>query len=147
MTLKERLQADLEQAMKAQNQDERDTLRLLLAAIKQAEVDQQVALDDAGVEALLRKQAKQRQESIVAYGEAGRADLVEPEQVELEIIDRYLPQMMDRNEIEALARQVLAELQAEGPGAMGVVMGRLMPQLKGKADGRLVNEVVREILS
>ncbi len=147
MTLKERLQADLEQAMKAQNQDERDTLRLLLAAIKQAEVDQQVALDDAGVEALLRKQAKQRQESIFAYGEAGRADLVEPEQVELEIIDRYLPQMMDRNEIEALARQVLAELQAEGPGAMGVVMGRLMPQLKGKADGRLVNEVVREILS
>ncbi len=147
MTLKERLQADLKQAMKAQNQDERDTLRLLLAAIKQAEVDQQVALDDAGVEALLRKQAKQRQESIVAYGEAGRADLVEPEQVELEIIDRYLPQMMDRNEIEALARQVLAELQAEGPGAMGVVMGRLMPQLKGKADGRLVNEVVREILS
>ncbi len=147
MTLKERLQADLKQAMKAQNQDERDTLRLLLAAIKQAEVDQQVALDDAGVEALLRKQAKQRQESIFAYGEAGRADLVEPEQVELEIIDRYLPQMMDRNEIEALARQVLAELQAEGPGAMGVVMGRLMPQLKGKADGRLVNEVVREILS
>lgn len=124
----------------------RDTLRMLAAAIKQVEVDEQTTLDDAGVLAVLTKQAKQRRESIAEYEQAGRTDLVESEQDELVIIESYLPQMMSREEIAALAAPIVAELGASGPKDMGKVMGRLMPQLKGKADGRDVNEVVRALL-
>ena len=118
-----------------------------MAAIKQVEVDRQTDLDDEEVLALLMKQAKQRQESIAAYEEAGRLDLVKPEQAELAVIERYLPQMMDRAEVADAARKIIAEVGADGPRAVGMVMGKLMGQLQGKADGRLVNEVVRELLS
>lgn len=146
MGLKEQLRNDMADAMRSGDTEKRDTLRMLTAAVKQVEVDQQTTLDDAGVLAVLTKQAKQRRESIADYQQAGRDDLVAEEQKELAIIEVYLPKMMSRDEIRALAEPLIAELGATSPKDMGKVMGRLMPQVKGKADGRDVNEVVRSLL-
>ena len=146
MTLKEQLRLDMADAMRAGDKEKRDTIRLLLAAIKQIEIDGQLSLDDAGVQTVLAKQAKQRRESIVDYERAGRADIVDLEKAELVIIESYLPQMMSREEITEVATQTIADLGADGPKDTGRVMGSLMPQMKGKADGRLVSEVVRELL-
>ena len=146
MTLKEQLHLDMVDAMRAGDNEKRDTLRLLLAAVKQAEVDGQKTLDDNGVQAVLSKQAKQRRESIADYEKAGRNDIAELEKAELSIIESYLPTMMSREEIVELAKQTVSRVGASGPQDTGRVMGSLMPQVKGKADGRLVNEVVRELL-
>ena len=146
MTLKEQLRLDMTDAMRAGDNAMRDTLRLLLAAIKQTEVDEKRTLSDEDVQAVLRKQAKQRRESIADYERAGRDDIADREKAELLIIESYLPQMMSREEIAELAAQSIAQLNASGPEDTGRVMGSLMPQVKGKADGRLVNEVVRELL-
>lgn len=146
MGLREKLNHDLKEAMRAKQGERRDTLRLLLAAIKQSEVDEQTELGEDEIEALLFKQAKQRHESITAYEKADREDLAGPERAELVIIEAYLPQMMSREEIEAIAREIIDRVGADSPKSMGAVMGQLMPQVKGKADGRLVNQVVRELL-
>ncbi len=146
MSLKEQLKQDTIDASKSGDNRKRDILRMLQAAIKQVEIDDRVTLDDAGVEQVLTKQAKQRRESIAEYTQAGRDDLVEQEQYELGIIEAYLPQMMSRQEIEVLVKQAIADTGATSSKDMGKVMGKLMPQVKGKADGRLVNEVVRELL-
>ena len=146
MGLKEQLKSDVATAMKAGDTEKRDVLRMLLAAIKQTEIDDRVELDDKGVQTVLTKQAKQRRESIADYEMAGRKELADQEKAELVLIEAYLPQMMSREEVEKIAAAVVAELGVSGPQAMGQVMGKLMPQVKGKADGRLVNEVVRELL-
>ncbi len=146
MAIKEHLRADLADAMREGDPEKRNTIRLLLAAIKQTEVDEQRTLDDAGVQAVLMKQAKQRRESIADYEQAGRLDLASQEKAELVIIESYLPQQMSREQIEAAAEKTIADLGASSPKDMGKVMGRLMPALKGQADGRVVNEVVRELL-
>lgn len=146
MNVKEQLRADMATAMRDGNNDKRDTLRMLLAAVKQTEVDDQVTLDDAGVQVVLTKQAKQRRESIADYEKAGRAEMAANEKMELAIIESYLPQMMDKEEVKALAAQVIAELGVTDAKGMGQIMGRLMPQLKGQADGRIVSEVVRDLL-
>ena len=146
MTLKEQLRLDMADAMREGDNEKRDTLRLLLAAIKQVEVDQQQSLDDSGVQLVLTKQAKQRRESLEDYAKAGRIDLAEQEEAELLIIESYLPQMMSREDIAQAANKTIEELAADGPKDTGRVMGNLMPQLRGKADGRIVSEVVRELL-
>lgn len=146
MSLKQQLQDDLKEAMRGGDAARRDVLRLMMAAIKQAEVDSQKALDDAGVQDVLTKQAKQRRESITDYENAGRADLAAGEQAELAIIEVYLPQMMSEAEVRAVAAELIAELGVTDAKGMGQVMGRLMAQLKGKADGRVVNQVVRDLL-
>lgn len=147
MDLKEKLRADMATAMRDGDNDKRNTLRMLLAAVKQVEVDDQKTLDDAGVQSVLNKQAKQRRESIVDYEKAGRAEMAANEKMELAIIESYLPQMMGKAEVAAIAEQVIADLGITDMKGMGQVMGRLMPQLKGQADGRIVNEVVRELLN
>jgi uncharacterized protein len=147
MDTKAQIQADLKEAMRTGDTATRDTLRLLGAAIKQVEVDGQAVLDDTAVQAILMKQAKQRRESITEYTKAGREDLVGKEQEELAIIERYLPKMLGREEIIALATPIIAALGATDAKSMGAVMGQLMPQVKGKADGQLVNQVVRELLA
>ncbi len=147
MELKEKLRADMAEAMKTGDGATRDVLRMLLAAVKQAEVDRQTTLDDSGVADVLTRQAKQRRESIADYEKAGRDALVAQEQAELHIIERYLPQLMSREEIEALAAGIIADLEVTDSKGMGQVMGKLMPQVKGRADGRLVNEVVRQLLA
>jgi uncharacterized protein len=146
MDTKTRLQTDLNEAMKSQNTAVRDTLRLMMAAIKQAEVDNRRPLDENGVQEVLLKQAKQRRESIAEYGKGGRDDLVAKEQAELAIIDQYLPQMMSAEEVATLAQQAIAETGATSAKQMGVVMSNLMLKVKGKADGKLVNEVVNGLL-
>ena len=146
MTLKEQLTAELKTAMRGGDVERRDTIRLVQAAIKQEEIDNQVTLDDEGVTAVLLKQAKQRRESIVDYEKARREDLADEERRQLAIIETFLPQMMSREEIEKLARQVITDLGVSDAKGMGQVMSRLMPQVKGKADGRIVNEVVRDLL-
>ncbi|MFN2135352.1 MAG: GatB/YqeY domain-containing protein [Candidatus Promineifilaceae bacterium] len=148
MSLKEQLRLDMADAMRSGDKEKRDTLRLLLSAVKQVEIDEQVDLenDDEAVLAVLNKQAKQRRESIDEYAAAGRADLVDEEKAQLVLIESYLPAQMDRYEITLLAQGVIEATGASGPKDTGMVMGQLMPKVKGKADGRLVNEVVRELL-
>lgn len=147
MRLKEQLKEDTNEASKSGDSQKRDVLRMMQAAIKQIEIDEQVTLDDAGVLKVLTKQAKQRRESIADYSKAGRDDLVAQEEYELGIIETYLPQMMSKEEIELLVKQVIVDTGATSTKEMGKVMGKLMPQVQGKADGRLVNEVVRAELA
>ena len=146
MTKKEQLMADLKTAMREKDIEKRDTIRLLQAAIKQEEIDSQQTLDEAGIVAVLTRQAKQRRESIHDYKKAGRAEMVAAEEKQLEIIESYLPKMMSREEIEVIARQVIHESGVTDIKGMGQVMGQLMPRVKGQADGRVVNEVVRKLL-
>ena len=146
MDLKERLRTDLTAAMRGNDTQRRDVLRMILAAIKQIEIDSRVTLDDAGVQDVLRRQVKQRQESIADFTRAGRPDDVAREAAEAALIESYLPQMMDREAIEALARAAITETGVTDAKGMGQVMARLMPQVKGQADGRLVNDVVRGLL-
>ncbi len=146
MDLKEKLRADLATAMREGDSQRRDVLRMVLAAVKQVEIDDRKTLDDDGVQEVLRKQVKLRQESIVDFEKAGRPSEVERERAEIVIIEGYLPQMMSREEIEQIAKGIIDELGVTNAKAMGQVMSRLMPYVKGKADGRVVNEVVRSLL-
>ncbi|MFN2188161.1 MAG: GatB/YqeY domain-containing protein [Candidatus Promineifilaceae bacterium] len=146
MGVRDQLDADLKQAMRGGDAETRDTLRMLLAAIKQVEIDEMVQLDDQGVLAVLSKQAKQRRESIKDAKAAGRPDIIAEEQRELDIINDYLPQMMTADEIEPIARSIIEEIGATGMQDMGRVMAKLMPEVKGKADGALVSSVVRSLL-
>jgi len=145
--LKDQLRADMVAAMRSGDGQRRDVLRMVIAAVKQTEVDSRHELDDAGVQDVLRKQIKQRQESIADFTKAGRLQDVERESAEIEVIQSYLPQMMSREEIERLARVAIDELGVTDAKGTGQVMARLMPQVKGRADGRLVGEVVRDLLS
>jgi uncharacterized protein YqeY len=146
MALKERLQSDVKLAMREGEAQRRDTLRMLLAAVKQVEIDEQRTLDDSEVAAVVGRQAKQRRESIADAERAGRSDLAAQEQAELAIIESYLPAMMSAEEIRAFARPIVEELGVKDLKGMGAVMSRLMPHVKGKAEGQLVNQVVRELL-
>ena len=147
MTLKERLQNDLKHAMRQRDEVRKRTLRMALAAIKNQEIEARGELSDADVAAILQKEAKQRHETLDELAGVDRPDLFAAEQAELEVLTEYLPKQLGREEIADLARQVIADVGAEGPRQMGQVMRVLMPQLKGRADGKLVNEVVRELLS
>ncbi len=146
MELKEQLRADMTAAMRSNDTQRRDVLRMVLAAIKQTEIDGRVMLDDAGVQDVLRKQVKLRQESIADFDRAGRAADVARETAEAALIESYLPQMMTRDAIEQLARAAIAETGVTDAKGIGQVMSRLMSEVKGRADGRLVNEVVRSLL-
>lgn len=145
MELRETLRADLVVAMRSGDAQRRDVIRMLLAAIKQVEVDTRSELDNDGIQDVLRKQLKQRQESITDF-ESGRPNEVASELAESAIIESYLPQMMSRQEIELLARRIVDEMGGADNKMMGQVMSQLMPQVKGRADGRVVNEVVRGLL-
>ena len=142
-----RIRDDLRTAMKTGDTVRRDTLRLVQAAIKNAEIEHRAPIDEPAVAALLQKQVKQRQESIAQFQQGGRQDLVDKEQAEMAILETYLPEQLSRDDIRATAQALIAQLGAQGPQQKGKVMGLLMADLRGKADGRLVNEVVDELLS
>ncbi len=146
MTLKSRLDDDLKGAMRSGDSLRRNVIRYLKAQVHNQEIADQNELDDEGVLRVLTRQAQQRKESIRAFEEGGRADLVEKESTELEIVMEYLPQQLTPEEIRVLVDHAVAEAGAEGPGDMGKVMGRLMPQLRGRADGREVSALVSEAL-
>jgi uncharacterized protein YqeY len=122
-------------------------IRMCLAAIQLAEVEQSGELDEASLVAVLQKEAKRRRETIEQFKGAGRPDRLAEEEAELAILETYLPQMLGRDEIASEARSIIVELGATSPKDLGAVMRELMPLVKGRADGRLVNQVVRELLS
>ena len=153
-TLKERIEADLTAAMRARDELTKSTLRMLIAAVRNAEIPPEGAtegagnfrLDDAGVTELVLRQVKQRRDSIDQFRKANRTDLADKEQAELEILLQYGPQQATREEIEAAARSVIAEAGASGPRDIGKVMPAMTKTFAGRADGRVINEVVRSLL-
>jgi hypothetical protein len=145
-SLKQRLQNDLKDALRARDERRKSVIRMALAAIVNAEIEHGGELDDAGVVAVLQKQARQRRDTIAELRDTNRVDRLGDEEAELAILEEYLPRLLSREEIADEARQVIAEVGATGMGQMGLVMRQLMPEMKGRADGRLVNEVVRELL-
>ncbi len=147
MSLKERLAADLKDAMRQRDERRRDTLRMALAALHNAEIEARGELDEDATLAVLSKEAKTRRESIEEFKKGSRQDLVDKEMEELEVISTYLPQQLSRDDIVTAARQVIEEAGASGMKDLGRVMPVLMERLRGRADGRTVNEVVRELLA
>ena len=146
MTMKARLDEDMKQAMRSRDTARRDVIRYLRSEIRNQEIRVQEDLDDEGVVQVLSRQAQQRRDSIEAFADANRTDLVEKEQAELAIIMEYLPQQMTSDEITSLVQQVVAEVGASGPGDMGKVMSQIMPQVRGRAEGREVSSIVMETL-
>ena len=146
MALKDRLSDDLKDAMRQRDAKRRDTLRLLLSAIRYEEIARKGDLDDDAVTQTLSKQAQQRRDSIEAYEKGDRPDLVAQEQAELEIIRAYLPEPMSADEVGAIVQAAIADAGATGPQDMGKVMGRIMPQVRGRADGKQVSALVQERL-
>lgn len=152
MGLREQLMDDLKEAMRQQDKVRKQTIRSVIAAIKEGETEldssgQRISLDDDDIIVVIAKQAKQREESIAEYRRGGREDLAAEEEAELAVLQAYLPRQLGREEIEAEARQVIAEVGASSPRDMGKVMKPLMARLRGRADGTLVNQVVRELLA
>jgi uncharacterized protein YqeY len=145
--LKQKLETDLKQAIRAKDNVRRSTIRLVMAAIKNAEIAKQTTLDDPDILGVIAKEAKQRHESIEAFKQGNRADLIAQEEAELAILQEYLPEAMTREEIIAEAKQVIAEVGAQQPRDKGKVMPQLIAKLKGRADGKEINEVVSELLS
>ncbi len=144
--LKQKLVEDLKQALRGGDKVRRSVIRLVMAAIKNAEIARQITLEDADILGVIAKEARQRRESIEAFRQGNRQDLVTQEEAELVILQQYLPQQMSREEIIAEARRVIEEVGARGPGDKGKVMPKLIAKLKGKADGREINAVVAELL-
>ena len=138
---------DLKTAMRAGDQVRVSVLRLVRAAIKNAEVAQGKPIDEAGVLTVFAREIRQRRESIDEFKKGNRGDLVAREEAELAILLSYLPQQLSKEEISAAARQVMTQVGATGPGDKGKVMQLLMAQLRGKAEGREINDVVTELLA
>lgn len=145
--LRERLSNDMKQAMKDRDTFTRDTLRLLLSAVKNAEIDKRADLTEEEGESVLRKQAKQRQDSIEQYRSAGRDDLADHEAAELVVLEKYLPQQMTDDELSALVAAVIAETGATGPRDMGKAMGILTKRVEGRADGRRMSGALKTALA
>jgi uncharacterized protein YqeY len=155
MSLKDQLNADLRNAMRAGEETRKSTLRLLITAIRNAEIPPEgtsaaaarVELDDDGVLDVIRREVKQRRDSIEAYAGANRKDLADKEEAELAILATYLPAQMSRDEIEVVAREVIQRVGAGGPSDKGKVMPVIMAELRGKAEGRDINAVVTDLLT
>lgn len=147
MALKEQITEDMKAAMRAKETNRLGTIRMLLAAIKQREVDERIELDDAAVVGIVDKLVKQRKDSIAAFEQANRQDLVDQEQSELVILQAYLPARMSAEEVTAAIAAIVAQLGAAGPGDMGKVMGQAKKELAGKADMGAVSAAVKAALA
>jgi uncharacterized protein len=146
MSLKDRITEDMKAAMRAKDAERLGTIRFLLAAIKQREVDERITLDDVHVVSVLDKLVKQRKDSITAFAQAGRTDLVDKETAEMKVLEGYLPQRLSVDEVAAEVARIVKELGASGPGDMGKVMGAVKAQLAGKADMGMVSAAVKAAL-
>ena len=147
MSLKDRINEDMKGAMRAREAERLGTIRLLLAAIKQREVDERIVLDDAAITAVIDKMIKQRKDSISQFEAAGRTDLVEKESAELTILSAYMPEQLSDAEIAAEVQAAVAQTGAVGPQDMGKVMGVLKPKLAGRADMTAVSGLVKAALA
>lgn len=146
MDLKTKLSDSLKEAMKSGDDVRKRTIRLVLAAIKQVEVDRRVDLDDTAVLAILQKETKTRRESLEEASQAGRASTVAELEAELAVIESFMPKAMPEDELRALVAEAISETGAAGPADMGKVMKALMPKVAGRAPGDMVSRVVRELL-
>ena len=147
MSLKDQINEDMKSAMRAKEAERLGTIRLLLSAMKQKEVDERITLDDAAVIAIVDKLIKQRKDSVAAYAQAQREDLADIERKEIVVLETYLPQRMSAEEITTAVQALVAELGASGPGDMGKVMGAVKARLAGKADMGLVSAAVKAALN
>lgn len=146
MALKEQLMADLKSAMKEKDKVKKATVTIIRAAILQVEKDEKVELDDAQILDIISKQLKQRRDALAEFTKAQREDLVEQTKAEMAVIEAYLPKQLTREEIASIVDETITETGVQSVKEMGKIMGALMPKVKGLADGKLVNEVVREKL-
>jgi uncharacterized protein YqeY len=146
-SLKQRLTDDLKKAMLARDKVRTSAIKLAISAIKYAEIARQGELTDGDIAGIISKEIKQRRESIDAFKLGKRDDLVAQEAAEMAVLQEYMPPQMTREEIAAFARQVIAEVGASGPKDKGKVMSKLMPQLKGRAEGQEINAIVSELLA
>ena len=146
MTLREKLEEDIRDTMRSRKQERLDTLRFLKSQIQLTEKDQRKELDEAGVIEVVAKQAKERRESLEMFKQGNRADLVAKESAVLAVLEEYLPARMSKEELVQLIRKVIQEVGATSPRDRGKVMGRVMPQVRGRADGAEVNALVTELM-
>lgn len=147
MSLKDRITEDMKTAMRAKDSERLGTIRLLLAAVKQKEVDERVTVDDAALVAIVDKLIKQRRDSISQFGAAGRDDLVAKETAELAVLEAYLPERLSADEVTARVKVLVAELGAKGPGDMGKVMAAAKAALSGVAEMSQVSAAVKAALN
>ncbi|WP_195268404.1 GatB/YqeY domain-containing protein [Eubacterium sp. 1001713B170207_170306_E7] len=146
MALKEQLLADLKASMKAKDTVKKSTVTMIRAAILQVEKDDKVELGDAEIQEIIAKQMKQRRDALDEFKKAERDDLIAQTEAEMRVIEAYLPKQLTQEEIEAIVDETIKETGAESAKDMGKIMGALMPKVKGLADGKLVNQIVREKL-
>ena len=147
MSLKDQITDDMKAAMRAKDSERLGTIRLLLAAMKQKEVDERVTLDDAAVVSIVDKLIKQRKDSVAAFVQAARQDLADKETAEIKVLEAYLPQRLSAEEVAAEVKAIVAELGAKGPGDMGKVMGVVKTRLAGKAEMGQVSAAVKAALA
>ena len=147
MSLKDQVTEDMKTAMRAHDSERLGTIRLLLAAAKQKEVDERVVLDDAAMVAIVDKLIKQRKDSVAAFTQANRMDLADKESAEIKVLEAYLPKRLSSEEVTAAVQAIVAQLGAKGPGDMGKVMGAVKAQLAGKADMGQVSAAVKAALA
>ncbi|GAB4215616.1 MAG: GatB/YqeY domain-containing protein [Rhodoferax sp.] len=147
MSLKDQITDDMKTAMRAKDSDRLGAIRMLLAAIKQREVDERITLDDAGVIGIVDKLIKQRRDSVAAYQQAQRTDLADKEAAEIQVLQAYLPQRLDADAVNTAVAELVAALGAQGAGDMGKVMAAAKSQLAGKADMALVSQAVKAALA
>jgi len=147
MPLRDQVSEDMKSAMKAREAERLAAIRLLLAAMKQREVDERITLDDAGVVAVVEKMIKQRKDSIAQYEKAARQDLADKEKYEISVIEKYLPQQLSQAEIDAIIAEAIASTGAKGAADMGKVMGVVKPKLAGRADMGRVSGLVKTRLA
>ena len=147
MDTKEKLQEALKQAMRAGDDTQKATLRMTLAAIRNAEIERRGDLDEADMLAILQKEVKSRQETAEEARQAGREDLARQAEQEIAVLDQYLPQPLSHAELESMAREVIQEVGASSPREMGQVMKVLIPRVRGRADGSQVSQIVRQLLA
>lgn len=146
MGLKQNLQDDMKQALKSGNKSELSTLRMLLAEIKNAEIEKREELSEEGVIQVIARQAKKWEQAALEYEKVGQSERAEKEKGEAETLKKYLPAQMSEEEIEKLVDETITEVEASSITDMGKVMGAIMPKVRGRADGSLVNELVKKKL-
>lgn len=147
MNLNEKLTADLKAAMKEKNKLKKDVIIMIRSDIKQWEVDKRQDVSDEDVIQIISKQVKQRKDSIEDFEKSGREDLVEQNRKEIEILHTYLPTQLTEEEIRGIVKEAIEKVQPESKSDMGKIMGMVMPQVKGRGDGKLVNKIVNEELT
>ncbi len=145
--MKAKLNQDLKEALKAKDEVKLRTVRMLLAAIKNFEVEKMGPATDEEIFQIMSKEIKKRQEAIEMYEKGGRQDLAQAEKQEIEVIQSYMPKQLSEEEIREIARKVISEMNLKSPKDVGTAMKAIMPQVKGRADGKLVNKIVSELLS